>query len=227
MSLIDEPSSLHRLIRKGIHVSELRATIEAEPSLVYQREKSETALHTAIRWGRLEHVGWFVTQTPELVHIADGQGYTPLHLVGETLFVKNAADGWLALEIGQMLMAAGASLTQTNDFGQTPLLALAVRANCHCGWLELISLMVAEGADPNARDKDGNTFLHQIAKEAESWAPLELAQVLVKNGADPRLPNAAGNTPLDLVLACQGISREPLDALTDYLEKAQASARIL
>lgn len=196
--------------------------VDSDPGLIYRREKGETALHTAIRWGRLEHVAWFVAESPELIGIPDGQGYTPLHLVGETLFLEAGGDGSLAHEIGKMLMAAGASLTQTNDHGETPLRSLAVRANCHPGWLDLLSLMVARGADPNAPDRNGNTFLHQIANEAEVWSPLALVRLLVEGGADPRLRNSAGKTSLDLLRECAASSREPLDALIDYLEKTEA-----
>lgn len=52
--------------------------------------------------------------------------------------------------------------------------------------------LVAEGADPNARDKAGYAPLHVSAARGDG----DLARVLLDAGADVRARTAAGDTPL-------------------------------
>ena len=53
------------------------------------------------------------------------------------------------------------------------------------------------GADPNARDADGNTPLHQIGRGAriDNWGG-EMHSLLLAAGADPNARNNKGQTPL-------------------------------
>jgi len=53
----------------------------------------------------------------------------------------------------------------------------------------VISRLIAAGADPNARDKEGNTALHEAMDAA-------IARALIVGGADPNARNASGETPL-------------------------------
>lgn len=55
------------------------------------------------------------------------------------------------------------------------------------------------GADPNARDADGNTLLHRA--EEEYWDEAgEMATLLLAAGADPNVRNNQGQTPLHAAL---------------------------
>jgi ankyrin repeat protein len=57
---------------------------------------------------------------------------------------------------------------------------------------EVVRLLLAAGADVNARDAEGNTallFCHMN---------LELASLLLRAGADPNVRNHGGDTPLHL-----------------------------
>jgi ankyrin repeat protein len=54
---------------------------------------------------------------------------------------------------------------------------------------EVVNQLVAAGADPNARDKERNTPLHDSSNA-------DVALALVKAGADPNARNARGETPL-------------------------------
>lgn len=56
-------------------------------------------------------------------------------------------------------------------------------------WAAVVHQLVAAGADPNVRDKKGNTPLHEVRE-------LEVARALVKAGADPNARNKRGETPL-------------------------------
>ncbi|MGE4205417.1 MAG: ankyrin repeat domain-containing protein [Vulcanimicrobiota bacterium] len=197
--------------------------MDREPSLKHQREKSKTVLHTAVLWGRVEHVAWLAAEAPELISLQDSEGYTPLHLVGQTLFLGDGKDGTLAFKIGKILIEAGASLTQRNCYGETPLFSLSVRANAKGGWQRLIKFMITHGAEPNAKDRRGDTFLHKLVHELDAWSPIELVQLLVENGADPNLTDARGKTPLDLANTFDGsLAREPIEPLIHYLEAVKS-----
>ncbi len=55
--------------------------------------------------------------------------------------------------------------------------------------VKVIDLLVAAGADPNARDDDGRTPLFEANEP-------EVVQALVRNGADPKVRDKYGRTPL-------------------------------
>ena len=49
--------------------------------------------------------------------------------------------------------------------------------------MERVREMLEEGADPNAKDKDGNTPLHKAADEGR----FDVVKLLLERGADPNI----------------------------------------
>lgn len=73
--------------------------------------------------------------------------------------------------------------------GRTPLHIAASR-----GYTEIVSLLLAHGADPNLRDHMGNTPLHLAAAANK----MSMVMLLLKAGADASCLNSEGNSSLKL-----------------------------
>ncbi|KAK6857311.1 hypothetical protein PG995_007498 [Apiospora arundinis] len=65
------------------------------------------------------------------------------------------------------------------------------------GWAEVVSDLIAAGADKNQGDEHSATAWYQAAY----FGYLDVAEVLVRSGADPNLPDKDGRTPLMTSLA--------------------------
>jgi ankyrin repeat protein len=115
---------------------------------------------------------------PDLVSEWSTDGWTPLHLA--------AAFG--TPEAVQLLLERGASVDAVSKNPQTnqPLhAALALGRNP-----ETIRLLLAAGADPNARQTAGYTALFSAAAANRR----DLAEILIAHGANPSLQNDFGQT---------------------------------
>ncbi|KJV72236.1 ankyrin repeat domain-containing protein [Orientia tsutsugamushi] len=73
------------------------------------------------------------------------------------------------------------------DRVNTTALHYAIRA----GYLEIASLLLTHGADPNAQDIYGNTPFHSAFREGS----LQFIKLLLKHGANPNVQNQHCNTP--------------------------------
>jgi len=119
-----------------------------------------------------------LNETPQAAHDFSGDGWTALHLA--------AAFG--TPEAVRLLLENGAQVDAVSKNPQTnqPLhAALALGRN-----QETIELLLAEGADPNARQTGGFTPIFSAAAANRR----DLAETLIARGADPTIQNDFGQT---------------------------------
>ena len=87
-------------------------------------------------------------------------------------------------------IAAGVDVNAKEEFTGDTLLRYAARK----GHKEIVELLIAEGADVNAKESAGWTPLHNAALDGHR----EIAELLIAEGADVNAKHVGGQTPLDL-----------------------------
>ncbi|MBS2009619.1 MAG: ankyrin repeat domain-containing protein [Cyanobacteria bacterium SZAS TMP-1] len=123
--------------------------------------------------------------------------------IGDTAL--HAAAAGLNGNIATALIKRGAAVDAKNRLGAEPL-----HYACDAGpmkeiWnpqaqAKVIKLLLANGADPNATDKNQVTSLHRAVRTRSAIA----VRTLVEGGADVRRRNANGSTPLHLAVQNTG-----------------------
>ena len=132
------------------------------------------------------------------VNTKDYDGNTPLH---------GASDA-RRVEVAELLLANGADIHAKNNGGNSPLHVVSndlvdklflinpLYRDIHLYRVlsgEVAELLLANGADVNTKDYDGNTPLHWTSFNGH----VEVTELLLANGADINTRNDKGNTPLD------------------------------
>jgi uncharacterized protein len=127
----------------------------------------QTALHLAAAHSKAEVVTLLCREFPQTVTRRDRKGQTPLHLASSSQISPNQ------------------NLRTAISNGSTRPTAQSPQDN------STIETLLANGADVNAKDEQGNTPLHN----ATAWGNLKAVRALIQAGADPLSKNKAGWTP--------------------------------
>jgi uncharacterized protein len=149
---------------------------------------------TAVYLGQRERVARALKKDPATARLLDEEGAPLIH---------HAACA-LAPDLVELLLAHGASVT---DEGQVRLTALHRVADLRQAPQEpvraMVTLLLDRGADPDARNWDQVTPLHQAVR-ARNLAAVE---VLLARGADPNARDGLrGSTPLRRAVSATGAS---------------------
>jgi ankyrin repeat protein len=136
--------------------------------------------------GRADRVRALLAEDAGLALARSPDGFTPLHY--PAFF-----GGPGSADVSRDLLAAGADVSarSDNDFWVLPLHSATAGAHA-----EIVEVLLAAGAEPNARQQHGWTPLHAAAKNGD----LRSLEALLAAGANPALRNDDGRSPLDLAL---------------------------
>ncbi|HEX8334345.1 MAG TPA: ankyrin repeat domain-containing protein [Segetibacter sp.] len=115
---------------------------------------------------------------PEIIHVTDIKGYTPLIIA-----VYNNQP-----EVVTFLLSMGARTEMHDQVGNTALMGV-----CFRGYKELVAMLIDAGVDINQRNHQGATALTFAA----TFGHLEIAEILLKRGADINARDVRGKSPLD------------------------------
>ena len=141
--------------------------------------KTKFDLFEAAAAGRLDFFIKKIETEKEEVNQFSVDGFTPLGLAcffGKKEMVKYALE-----------KNANPNLSSRNDFKVAPLHS-AVAAN----EIEIVKLLLKNGANVNAQQMNGVTALHSAAHIGS----LEIVKLLLKNGAEKNAKTSEGKTPL-------------------------------
>lgn len=187
----------------GISISSLGDAYHTAPGS-YLTIHRVSPLHWAARGGSVEVANLLVTR---------GESVSELDSNGETPLFWAVANG--KATTAEFLIKSGANVNATNFFGATPLLVAARNAQAP----DLIKVLVSDGANVNAKDRQGENALHKIAHYGCSEALVSEAQALFSAGADITAKNEEGKTPLDVLLGNSLRNELLVDAFRAYAEK--------
>ena len=200
-------------------------TADAQTSKTIQRDRGGPTmmggfapLHYAARQGSLAATVALLDKGANINELTESEQSTPLVLA--------IANGHL--DVARVLVEHGADVNKANVMGVTPLYATIdvawvpyewspepIIAQEKTSYLDLMKLLLAHGADPNARL--GRTIWSRVLSENRVWIDVagstaffraamaddvKAMQLLKAGGADPNIPTQNGTTPL---LAAAGV----------------------
>ena len=121
-------------------------------------------------------------------------------------------------EIVKLLIDRGANVNiKLDQGGHTPLMTAAENTNVDSS-LDTVKLLLASGADINARSNTGMSALSYAVANSNQKSSLETVKLLLDSGADIEIRNNIGSTPL-IVATVNSDTKSSLDTiklLIDY-----------
>lgn len=146
-------------------------------------KKVSLTIYEAAATGRTAHITRILAREPELVKAHAEDGFHPL---GLACFFGH-------YETARYLLKAGAAV---NSQSKNALQATAIQSAAAANHLELVDLLIANGADPNCREQNGYTPLHAAAQNGN----LDMIRALIFGGADLDARSNDGKMPVDVAL---------------------------
>lgn len=144
----------------------------------------ELDIFEAATVGDAERIRAIVRKDSTRLNAVAPDGFHPLGLAA---FFKRE-------DAARALLELGADVTPASRDGGFSALHSAVADDEGPAAKEIVRMLLAAGADPNARSASGGTPLHTAAFTGNT----AILQMLLAAGADPTLADDKGHTPLDI-----------------------------
>ncbi len=108
------------------------------------------------------------------------------------------------LEIVELLLENGVTMNETMDYVHEITYEdyTVLHVAAHGGHVDIAKVLIRNGADVNAVDKDKKTALHVAAWNGHGGYSVEVAKVLLENGADVNAIDQWKRTALHIVAEC-------------------------
>lgn len=181
--LADDPALIHA--REG-GVSPVLAAVYNGHDEVAEllAEKTVTInIFEAAALGRMSAIVRLLARDPEQVNTYSEDGFQPLGL----------ASYFGHAEAAEFLIRAGATV---NSYSTNALHAAPLQSATAAGRLDVVRLLLANGADPNCRNSRSQTPLHAAAEHGD----MDIIRALIFGGSDLESRDDDGRLPVDLAL---------------------------
>jgi ankyrin repeat protein len=173
---------------KSGDLAKAKTIVEHDPSQVRTTDKvGNTPLHAAAIAGSAPMIEWLLSKGAD-VEAANTEAMTPLFEA-----IRNGKD-----DAARVLIEKGAKTG-----GALQRAAMKNRT-------AVMELLIAKGADIEAKDSQGYTPLSMVTRIS---GPFEALELLVKKGANINLPDSLGNTPLDNAIIYANADNRAIDLL--------------
>lgn len=159
--------------------------LRCEADINAKSKNGRNMLQLAIKNGDIDMSNFLIDSGISL-NVQDNDGYTALH---------NAV--WFGqIDIAKKLIHKRASTNLVNKYGRPPLYSTVMSPTLdYFAKINLMMMLIDNGADINIQDIDGNTVLHSLCQVAKSIEHTGLVRKLLEFGANPLLLNADGQPP--------------------------------
>lgn len=197
-------SELTEAIKRG-DTEQVVELLQANPSLATQAENNVTPILLAIYHGKGDLARLIAARSPsisfgEAVALGDMARVKQLLADDPSLLHSRTADGYAAAglavffghgELARWLIEQGADVNAVADNAQKVSAVHAAAAACD---RETMQLLLARGADVNAKQQLDYTALHGAASRGD----IEMGKLLLAHGADRNAKATDGMTPADV-----------------------------
>lgn len=193
-------------IKQG-KLDEVQRLLSLNPDLIHEKENGLSPVMVAAYHQEPAIADFLADKTGSLnifeASAAGKKNQIIHHLARDPMLVNAyAEDGFQPLglacffghyETAEYLIKAGASINSTSN---NSLRAAPIQSAAAAGHVKIVTLLLNNHADPNAREEGGYTSLHAAAQNGD----MQMISSLLFNGGDLTIRGKDGKMPIDLAI---------------------------